>query len=70
MKGCKIFGDFVKYGELWCFGVNEIILIIFFKDVNIGGIDIKVGCYGFFVIVNEGNWEFVIYENIQFWGLV
>ncbi len=68
MKGRKIFGDLVKYGELWRLGANETTLITFFKDVNIGGTDIKAGRYGLFATVNEGNWEFVIHENTQSWG--
>lgn len=64
MKGCIIFGGLLKYGSMWCVGVNEIIELIFFRNVIIGGIEIKVGCYGFFVIVNKDNWEFIIYKNV------
>lgn len=70
MKGCKIFGELLKYGEFWRLGVNEIILIIFYEDVMIGGIEVKRGIYGIMVNVNEKEWEFVIYKNIVFWGVV
>lgn len=64
MKGWIIFGDLLKYGSMWWVGVNEIIELIFFRNVIIGDIDIEVGCYGFFVIVNKDNWEFIIYKNV------
>ncbi len=68
MKGRKIFGDLLKYGEMWRVGANETTLITFFKDVTINGKEIKAGTYGLFAEVNEGEWEFIIHKNVQSWG--
>lgn len=70
MKGRKIFGELLEYGTLWRVGANETTEITFFEDVTIGGTDIKAGRYGLFAVVNEGNWEFIIHENVQSWGPV
>lgn len=68
MKGRKIFGDLLKYGEMWRVGANETTELTFFKDVTIGGKDIRAGRYGLFAVVNDGNWEFIIHRNVQSWG--
>ncbi|MEM9835859.1 MAG: DUF2911 domain-containing protein [Bacteroidota bacterium] len=68
MKGRKIFGDLLKYGEVWRVGANETTEITFFKDVTVGGKDIRRGRYGLFASVHEDKWEFIIHRNNQSWG--
>lgn len=68
MKGRKIFGDLLKFGEMWRVGANETTLITFFEPVTIAGTEIKAGTYGLFATVNQDNWEFVIHKNTQSWG--
>lgn len=68
MKGRKIFGELLKYGETWRVGANETTEITFFKPVEIGGKSIRPGRYGLFANINEGSWEFIIHRNVQSWG--
>ncbi len=68
MKDRTIFGELLKYGEMWRVGANETTEITFFEDVNIGGTDIEAGRYGLFATVNKDNWEFIIHSNPQSWG--
>lgn len=68
MKGRTIFGDLLKYGEMWRVGANETTEITFFKDVEINGTQIDAGRYGLFAKVNKDNWEFMIHTNPQSWG--
>ena len=68
MKGRTIFGELLEYGSMWRVGANETTELTFFKDVNIGGTDIKAGRYGLFATVNKDNWEFIIHKNVQSWG--
>ncbi len=68
MNGRTIFGDLLKYGEMWRVGANQTTAISFFEDVAIGGKDIKKGTYGLFAKVNEGSWDFIIHKNPQSWG--
>ena len=68
MKGRKIFGDLLKYGEMWRVGANETTEVTFFEDVTIGGKKVKKGKYGLFAKVNENNWEFILHTNLPSWG--
>ena len=67
-KGRTIFGDLLKYGELWRVGANETTEITFFQDVNVGGTDIKAGTYGLTARVHKDKWDFIIHTNIPSWG--
>jgi len=68
VKGRKIFGELLKFGEMWRVGANETTLITFYNDVTIAGKKVRRGTYGLFAKVNERNWEFIIHKNTQSWG--
>lgn len=68
MKGRKVFGGLLKYGEMWRAGANETTEVTFFQDVTIGGKVVKKGKYGLFAKVNEDSWDFVLHTNIPSWG--
>jgi hypothetical protein len=68
MKDRKIFGEMLKYGEMWRVGANQTTEVTFFNDVMVGGKDVKAGRYGIFANVNEGEWEFILHKAVQSWG--
>ncbi|MEM6395850.1 MAG: DUF2911 domain-containing protein [Bacteroidota bacterium] len=68
MKGRKIFGGLLEYGNMWRVGANETSILTFFNDVTIDGNEIPAGQYGLFATVNKDNWEFVLHSNVQSWG--
>jgi hypothetical protein len=68
MKGRKIFGELLKYGEMWRVGANETTEITFFQDVMIGGKEVKAGTYGLFAKVDKDEWEFIVHKNLPSWG--
>lgn len=68
MKGRKVFGELLKYGEMWRVGANETTEITFFQDVMIGGKEVKAGKYGLFANVDKDEWEFIIHTNLPSWG--
>ncbi len=53
----KIFGELVKYDEVWRAGANESSEIHFYKDVTIGDQRIKAGRYTFYVKPSASEWE-------------
>ena len=63
-----IFGELLKYGEVWRLGANETTEITFFEAVNIGGKDIRPGTYGIIATPTKDNWEVVIHTDIPTWG--
>ncbi len=68
MNGRKVFGELLKYGEMWRVGANQTTEVTFFTDVMIGDTKINSGRYGLFAKVHEDNWEFIIHKNVQSWG--
>lgn len=64
-----IFGDLVKYGEVWRAGANENTTISFSKDVKVEGQALPAGKYGFFMIPNEnGDWVLIFSKKNDAWG--
>src|SRR5215210_5988247 len=60
MKGRKIFGDLVPYGQVWRTGANSATRIKFNDDVMIGGQALKAGEYAVYTIPKESEWEIII----------
>jgi hypothetical protein len=67
-SGRVIFGDLVKYGEVWRVGANEATEIEFYKHVRIGGKKIAKGRYTLYALVNETTWTMIINKETDTWG--
>ncbi|WP_046744378.1 DUF2911 domain-containing protein [Kordia zhangzhouensis] len=68
MRGRKIFGDLVPYGELWRTGANANTKITFSDDVTIGGKSVKAGTYAIFTKPMAKSWEVLLYSDTSNWG--
>ncbi|EAS20185.1 hypothetical protein BBFL7_02586 [Flavobacteria bacterium BBFL7] len=64
----KIFGELVKYGEVWRTGANEATEIDFFYDVTINGNLVKAGAYSIYTIPGEDEWTFILNSQTNQWG--
>ncbi|PQJ31995.1 asparagine synthetase B [Nonlabens arenilitoris] len=64
----KIFGELVKYGEVWRTGANEATEIDFFYDVTINGNLVKAGAYSIYTIPGEEEWTFILNSQTNQWG--
>lgn len=60
MKGRRIFGGLVPYGEVWRTGANSATRITFSTPVNFGGTDVPAGTYELFAIPNETVWTVIL----------
>ena len=60
MKGRKIFGALVPYGEKWRTGANGATTIKFGQDVSIGGKAVKAGTYSIITIPAQGSWQVML----------
>jgi tetratricopeptide (TPR) repeat protein len=69
MKGRKIFGDLVPYGEMWRTGANAATRIKFGEDVTIGGQAVKAGEYALYTIPNQNEWEIILNKGVTNGGL-
>jgi len=68
MKGRKIFGELVPFGQLWRAGANANTKISFTDDVTIGGTLVKAGEYAIFVKPTAETWEVILYNDTSNWG--
>ena len=60
VKGRKIFGDLVPFGNVWRTGANSATTLTFSDEVSIGGVKIAPGKYGLLSIPNKDNWTIII----------
>lgn len=62
VKGRKIWGGLVPYGEIWRTGANEVTSITFSTPVKVNGNELSAGTYGIHTIPDESEWE-IIFSN-------
>ena len=68
VKGRTIFGDLIKYGEVWRVGANENTEIKFYKPATINGVAVPAGTYSLFAIPEKDKWTIIINKEIDLWG--
>jgi hypothetical protein len=67
-KGRVIFGDLIKYGEVWRTGADEATEITFDKDVVFGDRPVKAGTYTLFTIPKPNEWTLILNSQLKQWG--
>jgi len=60
MRGRKIMGGLVPYGEVWRTGANEATQISTPLNLTIGGANVPAGLYTLYSLVGEHNWKLII----------
>jgi tetratricopeptide (TPR) repeat protein len=60
MKGRKIFGGLVPFGQVWRTGANNATTLNFGEEVIIGGKKIAPGKYGLLSIPDKSEWTLII----------
>jgi tetratricopeptide (TPR) repeat protein len=63
MKGRKVFGELVPYGEIWRTGANAATKLTFSDDIMIGGKELKKGSYALLTKPGEKSWEVMLYPH-------
>ncbi len=69
MRGRKIFGDLVPYGEPWRVGANDATTFVIDTDVKVGGKDVPAGSYTLFALPNPDSWQLIINKTTGEWGI-
>lgn len=67
-NGRTVFGDLVKFGEIWRVGANESTEVMFYQDVKIGGATLKAGRYTLYAVPNKDAWEMHFSTDTDGWG--
>jgi len=68
VKGRKIFGGLVPYGEVWRTGANNATKISFSTPVKINGTQLPAGSYELFSIPGEQEWTVIFHKPMSQWG--
>lgn len=67
-KGRDIFGQEVKYNEVWRLGANEATELELFRNAVIGGKKIPKGRYTLYCIPTETKWTIIVSKDNYSWG--
>lgn len=67
-NGRNIFGETIKYGEVWRVGANESTEVQFYQDVMIGGKKVSAGRYTVYATPQQDKWEVVFNSDLDGWG--
>jgi hypothetical protein len=68
MKGRKIMGDLVPYGQVWRTGANEATTLTTEIDLNIGGAKVPAGTYTLYTLPSQDSWKLIINKQTGQWG--
>jgi hypothetical protein len=69
MKGRKIYGDLVPYGEVWRTGANEATTFVTNTDLDVGGKTVPAGSYTIFTVPNPDKWTLIVNKKTGEWGI-
>ena len=65
MKGRKIYGDLVPFGNVWRTGANQATTINFGDEVTIGGTKVPAGKYGLLSIPDKASWTIILTKQLD-----
>jgi len=68
VKGRKVWGELVPFGEIWRTGANEATTITFSDVVKVNGNELPAGTYGLHTIPGENEWEFIFSKDTKIDG--
>src|SRR5207237_1427973 len=60
VRGRKIWGALVPYGQVWRTGANAATKVTFSKDVTINNVAVPAGTYAFFAIPTATTWTLIL----------
>ena len=69
MKGRKVFGELVPFGQVWRAGANEATTFVTDANVNVGGKAVPAGSYTLFTIPTEAKWTLIVSKKVGEWGI-
>jgi len=69
MKGRKIYGGLVPFGEVWRTGANEATTFVTSSDLNVGGKTVPAGSYTIFTVPAADKWTLIVNKKTGEWGI-
>jgi tetratricopeptide (TPR) repeat protein len=68
VKGRKVWGGLVPYGQVWRAGANENTTIEFSDPVSVEGKPLAKGTYGLHMLPTENEWTIIFSKTAAAWG--
>jgi tetratricopeptide (TPR) repeat protein len=68
VKGRKVWGGLVPYGQVWRAGANENTTIEFSDPVSVEGKPLAKGVYGLHMLPTENEWTIIFSKTATAWG--
>ena len=68
MRGRKIMGGLVPYGEVWRTGANDATSLKTAVDLEIGGVSVPAGSYTLYSMPSANAWKLIINKQTGQWG--
>jgi hypothetical protein len=69
MRGRKVFGELVPFGQVWRTGANSATKVTFGEDVSVKGKPVKAGSYSLYTVPGQNEWKVIINKGIGNWGV-
>ncbi len=69
MKGRKIYGELVPFGQVWRTGANEATTFVTSADLVVGGKTVPAGSYTIFTVPSADKWTLIINKKTGEWGI-
>lgn len=69
MRGRKIYGGLVPYGQVWRTGANEATSFVTDTDLTVAGKNVPAGSYTIFTVPNADKWSVIINKKTAEWGI-
>ena len=68
MRGRKVFGELVPFGQVWRTGANEATTLTTETDLEIGSAHVPAGKYTLYTVPAEAGWKLIINKQTGQWG--
>ena len=67
MRGRKVMGYLVPYGEVWCAGANDATTLTTDADLDIAGLKVPKGSYTLWTIPGKTEWTLIVNKQTGQW---
>src|SRR5215472_9415498 len=67
MRGRKIMGALVPYGQVWCAGANDATTLTTDADLDIAGLKVPKGSYTLWAVPEKTEWTLIVNKQTGQW---
>jgi hypothetical protein len=67
MRGRKVMGALVPYGEVWCAGANDATQLDTEADLDVNGMKLPKGSYTLWTLPNSNQWLLIVNKETGVW---